>query len=366
MKDHPPHIVIIRLSALGDIAISAPLVREYALKNPNVRFTMVSQGFTEPLFAGINNLHFFPVNVKKEGTVKGLWRIAGQLAKLNPTVVADLHSVIRSRLLKSFLWLRGIPFKTINKNRKARRALINHLPDKELTSLAPVGRLYEDVLVKCGLENLNFASIEPNDKFRAEIKARRAAYLTELCSQRGELQNETLTSYIKMPGFKIGIAPFAKHAGKRWPQKFVEQVIYDLSKDPNTKVFLFGGGIEEERVLMGWEQKYQNTFTCAGKFKFAEELLMMNELDVMLSMDSANMHLASFVGTKVVSVWGATHPAAGFYGWMQKPCDALQADMPCRPCSIYGNKPCKFGDFRCLSAVTPEVVEGKILEGYIV
>ena len=365
MKDHPPHIVIIRLSALGDIAISAPLVREYALKNPNVRFTMVSHGFTEPLFAGINNLHFFPVNVKKEGTVKGLWRIAGQLAKLNPTIVADLHSVIGSRLLKSFLWLRGIPFKTINKNRKARRALVNHLPDKELAVLKPVCQLYEDVLVKCGLENLSFASIEPNDKIRAEIKARRAAYLTELCSRRGELQNETLTGYIKMPGFKIGIAPFAKHAGKRWPGKFVEQVIYDLSKDPNTKVFLFGG-IEEERVLMGWEQKYQNTFTCAGKFKFAEELLMMNELDVMLSMDSANMHLASFVGTKVVSVWGATHPAAGFYGWMQDPYNALQADMPCRPCSIYGNKPCKFGDFRCLSAVTPEVVEGKILEGYIV
>jgi len=360
MKDLPSHIVIIRLSALGDIAISAPLVREYAIKNPNIRFTMVSQGFTEPLFAGINNLHFFPVNIKKDGTVKGLWEIAVQIAKLNPTIVADLHSVIRSRLLKGFLWLRGIPFKTINKNRKARRGLLNHLPNGELPSLTPVRRLYEEVLVKCGLEDLHFASIEANDKFRAEIKARRAAYLTELCSQRGELQNETLVSYIRMPGYKIGIAPFAKHAEKRWPQKYAEQLIYNLSKDPDTKVFLFGGGIEEERVLMGWEQKYQNTCSCAGKFKFAEELLMMNELDVMLSMDSANMHLASFVGTKVVSIWGATHPAAGFYGWMQDSGYALQADMPCRPCSIYGNKPCKYGDFRCLSAVSPNEVE-KIL-----
>ena len=54
------HIVIIRLSALGDVAIAAPLVRAYAEANPKVTFTMVSQPKMESLFGGIPNLHFIP------------------------------------------------------------------------------------------------------------------------------------------------------------------------------------------------------------------------------------------------------------------------------------------------------------------
>lgn len=76
-----------------------------------------------------------------------------------------------------------------------------------------------------------------------------------------------------------------------------------------------------------------------------EELILMSNLDVMVSMDSANMHLASLTGTPVVSVWGATHPYAGFLGCNQKEENAVQVSMPCRPCSIFGNKPCQRGDY---------------------
>ena len=88
----------------------------------------------------------------------------------------------------------------------------------------------------------------------------------------------------------------------------------------------------------------------------AAELELMRGLDVMLSMDSANMHLASLVGTRVVSVWGATHPYAGFLGWGQRAEDCVQKDLPCRPCSIYGSKPCRYGDYRCLNSITPEEI----------
>ena len=86
----------------------------------------------------------------------------------------------------------------------------------------------------------------------------------------------------------------------------------------------------------------------------------MSHLDVMVSMDSANMHLASICGTRVVSVWGATHPFAGFMGWNQSTADAVQADMPCRPCSIYGNRPCLRGDYACLTSIQPEAIVQKV------
>ena len=91
-----------------------------------------------------------------------------------------------------------------------------------------------------------------------------------------------------------------------------------------------------------------------------EELILMSNLDVMVSMDSANMHLASLVGTTVVSVWGATHPYAGFMGWNQKEENAVQVTLPCRPCSIFGNKPCQRGDYACLRQIEPSDIIQKI------
>ena len=91
-----------------------------------------------------------------------------------------------------------------------------------------------------------------------------------------------------------------------------------------------------------------------------QELILMSHLDVMVSMDSANMHLASITGTKVVSVWGATHPYAGFMGWRQSEDNAVQLPLACRPCSIFGNKPCRRGDFACMTGIKPEMIFEKI------
>ena len=86
----------------------------------------------------------------------------------------------------------------------------------------------------------------------------------------------------------------------------------------------------------------------------------MSHMEVMLAMDSSNMHLASLTGTPVVSIWGATHPAAGFLGWNQKPEDCIQLDMNCRPCSIYGKKKCIYSDYRCLTGIDPDIVFSKV------
>ena len=74
------------------------------------------------------------------------------------------------------------------------------------------------------------------------------------------------------------------------------------------------------------------------------------------------MHIASIVGCRVVSVWGATHFWAGFLGWGQSRRDIIQVDLECRPCSIYGNKPCKFGDYRCLTMISSKDIVTKVLE----
>ena len=95
---------------------------------------------------------------------------------------------------------------------------------------------------------------------------------------------------------------------------------------------------------------------------FEKELDLISGLDLMLSMDSANMHLASLFGVPVVSIWGATHPYAGFYGWGQKPSNAVQVELYCRPCSVFGNKPGYRGDLLCLTSISPVTVYEKIMQ----
>ena len=102
------------------------------------------------------------------------------------------------------------------------------------------------------------------------------------------------------------------------------------------------------------------TSLAEARHGFAVELALLSHLDTMVSMDSANMHLASITGVPVVSIWGATHPYAGFQGWGQEPSNFIQADMDCRPCSVYGNKPCLRGDYACLTRISPDTVAEKI------
>jgi ADP-heptose:LPS heptosyltransferase len=165
----------------------------------------------------------------------------------------------------------------------------------------------------------------------------------------------------KKGGKNIGIAPFAQHSGKTYPLEQMEEVIRLLNCRPQVQLFLFGGTRDKEK-LEEWADKYENVQSVAGWMSFSEELLLMNNLDVMLSMDSANMHLASLVNTPVVSIWGATHPYAGFYGYNQDIKNAVQVDLECRPCSAHGTRPCYKNTWECLYTIRPQTIVNKINE----
>jgi ADP-heptose:LPS heptosyltransferase len=332
VKKRARHILILRFSAIGDIAIGAPLVRAYAEANPDVRFTMVSQSRLETLFSGIENLNFFPVDFKgKYKGFRGLARLYRDLSRIRPTDIADLHNVIRTWVLRGYFFFNFLRIAFLHKGR-AEKSELTRKKNKQLRQLPSMLSRYENVFVKLGLEDVNFADRD---------------YFT--------------TTRATEEHIRIGIAPFAKHKGKAWPYEYMEEVVSVLSGDKRFRIFLFGGGRNEETLLHAMEQKYSGVESAAGKYTLEEELEILKSLDLMISMDSANMHLASFVGTPVLSIWGATHPYAGFYGWNQKPENAVQLDLECRPCSVFGNKECYRGDYACLMNIKPQMVLDKVL-----
>jgi len=357
--------LVIRLSSLGDVVIALPVVYSVAKKHPEDAFLLLTQSQWQALFVNKPaNLTIFPVDTR--GRHQGIWGIFRLLRELSQHLhtqgapklkVADLHGVIRSFCVRSWFRLQGIPVEVIDKGRKEKRALVrkNRKILKPLkTSLAR----YQEVFEKLGYDaSLCFEGLFPPKAMLSE--------------------NATLPEKPPKECIRIGIAPFAKHKGKTYPLELMEAVVSQLNawaqtKDthrtegmPDTRggrsiEMVLLGSEEDRKQLAHWEKKYATLKGATRKASLEEELFLINQMDLVLSMDSANMHLASLVNTPVVSIWGATHPFAGFYGWNQDTSNALQAELPCRPCSVFGNKPCHRGDYVCLKQITPERVVDKI------
>ena len=335
------NVLIIRLSAIGDVAMTLPVIYSAAKANPNDSFTFVTQTLLIPLFINPpDNLKILGIDTKgSEKKLGGFLRFAFGLTSRKYDMVLDLHSVIRSRILNLMFRLKGKRVYVLDKKRKERKRLTQK-PPKMIFPLRTTADSYKEVFHNAG--------------FRFEDT------FTSLFAARQEESLTALSIFGEKIGRWIGIAPFAKHLGKVYPIDAMEKVIKQLSEQPDTTLFFFGGGSCEEAVLSQWELQYPNTHCVAGRYNLVQELELLGRMDVLVSMDSANMHFASLVGTKVVSIWGATHPYAGFYGYKQHTQYAVQVELPCRPCSIYGNKPCHRNDYACLKQITPKQIIDKI------
>lgn len=338
-------ILAIRLSAIGDVAMTVPVIWSLSKAYPDAEITFVSQKFASGFMKYIPGVKMFEVdlNGRHKGFI-GLIRLFFDLRKLGRfDIIADLHDVIRTKVLRFLFSITFTKIRVIDKGRKEKHNL-TRIDGKILRQLDTSVSRYAKVFTNAGLNfNVEFDYLFTKSPLNEVIE-----------KITGPRNNRW-----------IGIAPFAKHKGKIYPLESMEEVVGALSKKEGVKIFLFGGGAYEVGILEGWEKKYSNTISLAGKLSIENELKVISNLEVLVSMDSANMHLASLVNTSVVSVWGATHPYAGFYGWNQNPSHALQINLPCRPCSIYGNKGCFRKDFACLNLITPKDILNKIYDEII-
>lgn len=335
-------VLIIRLSAIGDVAMAIPLCYSLATQYPKDEFVFLSKSKLQPLFRNMpSNVTFKECDTEgRHSGWKGLFRLYTELRNDHFDKIADIHNVLRSAVLRSMFFCVGKKIAYIHKGRKQKDELTS-MHFKKFVQLKHSITRYQEVFEQLGYPvTLSFTSVIHKT--------------TEDLSPIKLLTGEK-------NGKWIGIAPFARHIGKIYPLEKMEQVVSSLSNQQGVTLFLFGGGEKECETLKGWANKYPNTRSVAGLLNMDSELLLMSQLDTMLAMDSANMHLASLVGTPVVSIWGATHPYAGFYGINQDPANAIQIDLACRPCSIFGNKPCYRHDYACLNSIYPETVIRKVM-----
>lgn len=347
-------ILVFRFSALGDVAMTVPVLWSFLEKYPEHDIWFVSRPFAANLVAPLPGVHFVSVDFKgRHKGFYGLFRLFRELKKAGPwEAVVDLHSVLRTHVLSLLFKVAGNNVSKIDKGRNEKEALCRK-ENKVFKKLPATTERYQQTFEKAGFPfklsgfpgKKLFGIRQPEEK--------------KSSSQYNQPPNNFPTE--DLSGFIVGVAPFAKHQWKMWPEDKMH-VLLNMLQEHGCKIILFGGPGAEQEKLERWAENLKNASTFAGQLSLSDELKLISQLDVMVSMDSANMHFASLTETRVVSIWGATHPYAGFYGFGQNPDDAVQIDLECRPCSVFGDKPCHRGDFACMMRVSPEMVLEKVLK----
>jgi ADP-heptose:LPS heptosyltransferase len=333
-------VVIVRFSALGDVAMCVAVLYSVCRSHPEIQFTFV----TKQTIIGIlvnrpANLTVIGVDLKDTYKgIGGMYRLSKELGK--PAMFIDLHSVLRTHILCALMRLKGVRVLKIDKGRKYRRYMVKNGANT-ISPLKNMFTRYAEVFAK-----VPFTLDNRFEGLYAESPAE-VSLFSSVTAPKGNGE------------CWIGVAPFAAHESKIYPLEKMQQVVNKLAENANTKIFLFGGGAVETQTLTEWAYNHDNVICVAGKkLGFKGELALMNYLDLMVCMDSGNMHLAAIAGAKTLSIWGATHPAAGYTAWKSTAEERLDLILECRPCSIFGDKKCKYGTHACMTAIKPrDIVE---------
>tara|TARA_B100001121_G_scaffold192652_1_gene168269 strand:- start:565 stop:1632 length:1068 start_codon:yes stop_codon:yes gene_type:complete len=341
-SDRP--ILVYRFSSLGDIAMTVPVLRSFFNSYPNQKIVFVSRPYVSALFKEFDNLEFIPVDLHNNYKgLRGLFSLFSKLYGKRVRAVVDLHGVLRTKILNLLFRLTFTKVKSIDKGRAERKKLIRK-KNKIFKPLTQVHYKYSDVFRGIGF---------PVDLSNHEYPIK--PFLNQTSTEQEILS--------KNPNKKIiGIAPFAAHQGKNYPLDLMQKVIAYLQKD--YIIYLFGGGNDNLKQLSIWENVYDNVIDLSNKLNLEQQINIINYIDLMISMDSANGHLAANYNIPVLTLWGMTHPFCGFTPFDQSQENSITIDrnlFPYIPTSIFGNKIPK-GYENAFRTIDPKIVIEKALD----
>lgn len=326
-------ILIIRNSALGDVAMTIPVIYSFAKAYPRKEIYILTRPFFSRLFINApKNIKIITADYKKDYKgVSGTARLLRELGKYDFTEIADFHDVMRSWEIDAYFALKGKKVRKLSKDRKARQRLL-----KEKAAQMPYIDRYVDVLRQLGYQfELTFKSLFGDERPESPIRIYHPA---------------------------VGIAPFARYKTKEYPLDMLEQVIAELEKN-GISVYLFGGK-DDASTIGKIVDSHTNCTSVSGVYPIEEELIIMSHMDLMLTMDSANQHLASLAGVRNISIWGSTVPYGGFLGYGQNMDDALYAGLQCQPCSIAGKPVCPLHNgTQCMRSLHSRKIAEHIVRG---
>jgi ADP-heptose:LPS heptosyltransferase len=333
-------LLVLRTSSMGDVIMTLPVIRAFVSTYPGEEIVFVTK---KPFDLFLNDIPDVKVIIAhhhdRHKGLSGLLRLFREIKKeYKITAVIDLHDVMRSKVIRILFGLSGCRVAKIDKGRIEKRKLIK---GKFRNSLKHTVTRYAETFERAGypLKMTGGPWLKPSQEALNSIESYIPVISTRL----------------------VGVAPIAKHELKTWPAEKMISFLHGLSSSSDITIFLFGSP-DEASKLDELAKKVPGCINIAGRIRLAQEIALISKLDLMIAMDSSNMHLAAMLGIKTLSIWGATHPWAGFSAWGSEPGDMIQIpveELTCRPCTIYGKGTCRRGDLACLNRINSMIVMEK-------
>ena len=319
-----PNILVVQTGFLGDVVLSSPVLTNLRNIYPNARISLL----TTPVATGLMKYHpsldevlvFEKRGV--DGGLRGLWRMAKKLRRGNFAVVFSLHKSWRTALL---LWLSKIPervgFREASGwflySKTVSRSEYSHDAERNTAILKAIG----------------FAPSELDTALSLGTSSEEEGRADQLLKSA---QGEPL----------IGIAPGSVWATKRWTVEGFSAVAKQLSDD-GFKIVLLGGvedleaGLEISRVCGN------NVIQLIGQTTLGETIAIVKNLSLLITNDSAPLHIASACKTPVVAIFCATVPEFGYGPWKTEAETVGVDGLSCRPCGRHGGQKCPTGTHAC-------------------
>ena len=291
--------------------MTVPVISILRSTHPEIKITLLTTKFFSILYNQIPEIDFLYFEPKHK-TWRGLFSLSRKINKINPDFIIDLHDVLRTKILRLFLINKLGNTVVVNKGRKEKKLLIRGIKSEPLKSMhLRYAETFEALNIKINIDDFSYYK-------KIKITNRNYAFSS----------NDKL----------IGIAPFARHQCKEYSTSNIINFIDSLDK--SWQVLIFGAPGNEEQKIIKLCNNESNRHVISSNYNLEEQMAIMSNLDVMISMDSANGHIASLFGIDVITIWGATHPNSG-YGPLNQPKEnSIVPDLnkfPDLPVTIYGS-----------------------------
>jgi len=333
--------LVIRLSSVGDIVLSSPLVRALHGRYPGCQIDfLVKEEFADLVRYNPHVAHVVPFPAG--GTPADLHRLRRLIAASGYDLIIDIHDSLRSRYIAA-----GAAAVTrINKRKIARTLLVMLKIDlyRRFGGAPDVPARYAETLRGWDVAD---DGLPPEVYFAAADRERAEALLAA-----GGLA----------PGTRaIGLCPGARHGNKRWPADRFADCASALASRHRMPVLIFGAGEEQElcaAVAGRIHAALPGTvaLNLAGRLSLLETAAAMDRCALVVANDTGLMHIAAARGIPLTAVFGPTVRQFGFFPRGTHAAVVEHPDLKCRPCTHIGLPRCPEGHFRCMNEITAEAV----------
>jgi ADP-heptose:LPS heptosyltransferase len=327
-------ILIIRLSSLGDIILTTPLIRAVKELYPGSQIDFCTKAVYSEAIRLNRNINSI-IEADNDLTYDKLKTLKKRIKPNNYDLIIDAHNKLNTFYLRLFLNGKKLKLKKYT----LRKFLLVKLKINLMKNLPPIVNRYINIIRKDSAKHLP----EIETDFESSKK------ISEFLNSLNLLNSKNL----------VCIAPSSKHYTKTYPPELFAELINQEGNE--NRIFLLIGKGDDKIIIENIiAQTGSNVYNLCDKFNVAEIAELMKRVSCVITGDTGPMHIAEAAGARIIMLAGSSVREFGFFPQNSNSVVLENKKLTCRPCSHIGRNSCPKGHFLCMREITPDAINDHI------